>query len=179
MPYRQLSLEDIPTAHPVAVFSAFWRSVAGKGGLVPWTAFDPSDHKDVLPWILLLKRAADADPAVSKSWHYAVCGTGCTQLFGRSSQGKVFGDGLSAPAIEERQAEIDQLVAGSDPLYSHTNVPIQGRDFVQVIRGVFPFTASGRVVDCLLFVIAREDKRLSLAAEATASLVHADQACAE
>ena len=58
MGYRQLCLQDIPTAHPVAVFSDFWTSIAADGGLVPWTAFDPIDHRDVLPWILLLKARA-------------------------------------------------------------------------------------------------------------------------
>lgn len=176
MPYRRLSLQDIPEAHPVAVFSGFWSSLAGKGALVPWSAFDPSEHKELLPWLLLLKRSAGSDPAVSRSWRYAVCGTGCTQLFGRSSQGKVFGEGLPPSAVAERQAEIDQLVAGSGPLYSHTNVPIEGRDFVQVIRGAFPFTANGPVTDCVLFVIAREDERLAQNGYAATGQTQAGQA---
>ncbi len=160
MAYRQISLQDVPAAHPVSAFSEFWRSAAAGASLVPWSAFDPVEHARILPWILLLKRDGGADPAVSQSWRYAVCGSGCIRLFGRNSQGKTFGDGLPPDALAERQAEIDQLVAGSGPLYSHTHVPIEGRDFVQVIRGAFPFTANGPVTDCVLFVIAREGERL-------------------
>ena len=166
MPYRQLALEDIPETHPVAVFSQFWSSVATGSGLVSWSVFDPTEHRDVLPWLLLLKRPAEADAAVARSWHYAVCGTCCTELFGRGFQGKVFGDGLPASAVAERLAEISKLVTGSGPLYSHTQVPIEGRDFVQVIRGASPFTVSGRVVDCVLFVIASANERMTQHANA-------------
>lgn len=161
MAYQQLSLQDVPATHPVFAFSAFWRSAAAGDSLVPWSAFDPVEHARILPWVLLLKRESGADPGVSRSWRYAVCGSGCIQLFGRNSQGKTFGDGLPPYALAERQAEIDHLVAGLGPLYSHTHVPIEGRDFVQVIRGAFPFTANGPVADCVVFVIAGEHERVS------------------
>ncbi len=160
MAYRQLSLQDVPTTHPVCAFSEFWRSAAAGDNLVSWSAFDPVEHAPVLPWILLLKRESGADPGVSSSWRYAVCGSGCIQLFGRNSQGKTFGDGLPPDALAERQAEIDRLVVGSGPLYSHTHVPIEGRDFMQVVRGAFPFTANGPVVDRIVFVIAGEEERM-------------------
>lgn len=176
MPYRRVGLQDIPASHPVAVFSEFWQSIAAGGSPVPWTLFDPVEHKDILPWLLLLKRSPGADPDVSQSWSYSVCGTGCTQLFGQTYQGKVFGESLPPSAVAERQAEIHQLVAGSGPLYSHTNLPIEDRDFVEVIRGVFPFTASGPILDCVLFVIARDDKELTLVDQAATDNVQAGPA---
>ena len=160
MPYRRLGLPDIPASHPVAIFSAFWHSAAAEGSPVPWSLFDPAEHKDILPWMLLLKRLPGADPALSQSWRYSVCGTGCTQLFGKTFQDKAFGEDLPPAAVAERQAEIDELVAGAGPLYSHTNLPIEGREFVEVTRGAFPFTANGPVLDCVLFIIARDDKEL-------------------
>lgn len=161
MPLKQISVLDLPKAHPVAVFAAFWTLAANGRTALPWSVFDPAEHKDVLPWVLLLKRDAAADPALARSWCYAICGTGCTELFGQTYQDKVFGENLSTQAVAERQAEIAQMMAGSGPLFSHTPLPCEGREFVRVFRGVFAFTDDNGGIDRLLFVVAREDERLT------------------
>ena len=109
----------------------------------------------------MLKRDADDDPALAQSWSYAICGTGCTELFGQTYQDKVFGQNLSPQAVAERQAEITQMLAGAGPLFSHTPLPCEGREFVRVFRGVFAFADDDGVIDRLLFVVAREDERLT------------------
>ncbi|NIA70627.1 hypothetical protein HBA54_18680 [Pelagibius litoralis] len=160
MSYQQISVLDVPETHPVAAFAAFWTLASNGGSSLPWSAFDPAQHKDLLPWVLLLKRDSDADPALAQSWSYAICGTGCTELFGRDYQGKTFGQDLPKQALVERKAEIDQLIAGSGPLFSHAPLPCEGREFVQVFRAAFAFCDPAGMVDRLLFVVAREDERL-------------------
>lgn len=163
MPYRPVSLAEVPPEHPVAVFAASWQEAAKEHGPLPWSDFDPAAHKAVLPWLLLLKRDPAADPAVAQSWDCALCGTGCTELFGRNSEGKAFAENLPAAAVAERLKELARLVDGAGPLFSHSNVPIKGREFLRVFRGAFPFTsgeAPQGVVDHVLYVIARVDERV-------------------
>ncbi|HIC79452.1 MAG TPA: hypothetical protein EYP07_00605 [Kiloniellaceae bacterium] len=163
MPYRSVSLAEVPPEHPVAVFAASWREAANGRGPLPWSDFDPAAHKAVLPWLLLLKREPAADPALAQSWHYALCGTGCTELFGGNSEGKAFAEGLLPAAVAERQEELARLLDGAGPLFSHSDVPIEGREFLRVFRGAFPFAsdeAPERAVDHVLYVIAREDERV-------------------
>lgn len=160
MPYKKISVLDLPAAHPVAVFAAFWTLAAHGRAALPWSVFDPAEHKDVLPWVLLLKREPEADPALAQSWSYAICGTGCTELFGQSYQDKVLGESLSPLALAERQSEIAQVMAGSGPLFSHTPLPCEGREFLRVFRGVFAFAEDDGVIDRLFCVVAREDERL-------------------
>ncbi|WP_420346965.1 hypothetical protein [Pelagibius sp.] len=163
MPYRPVSLAEVPPEHPVAVFAASWQEAAKGRGPLPWSGFDPAAHKAVLPWLLLLKRDPAADPALAQSWHYALCGTGCTEIFGGNSEGKAFADGLPPAAVAERLRELARLVDGEGPLFSHSNVPLKGREFLRVFRGAFPFTsgeAPQGVVDHVLYVIARVDERV-------------------
>ena len=156
MPFRPVDLSEIPQRHPVAVFHRFWAQAAAGAPLASWSAFDPIDHPAVLPWVLLLKAEGVAVPGAARAWRYAVCGTGCTELFGFSYQGKLFGEGMPAEAARRRMVEFDRAIEGKGAQFSHTELPIPDRDFVAVFRGVFPFATHGEEVDRLLVVLAGE-----------------------
>ena len=115
-------------------------------------------HPKILPWVLLLKRECGASDTVR--WRYAVCGMGCTELFGLSYQNKIFGDDLPPDAVAKRQAEFDRVCGGSGPLFSETELPVAGKSYVRVFRGVFPFASDGPAVDRLMVIIA--DTRLQV-----------------
>lgn len=159
MSIRALDISAVPVDHPVAVFHRFWREAARGNTWAPWSAFDPSQHPAILPWVLLLKRESSSADA-SWAWRYAVCGTGCTALFGFSYQGKLFGQDLPPDAAAQRRAEFDRATSGEGPQFSHAELPIPDRDFVAVYRGVFPFAAGTDGVDRLFIVIARDDARV-------------------
>jgi hypothetical protein len=116
------------------------------------------EHPSVLPWVLLLKPEPGAGEA--KVWRYAVCGTGCTELFGMSYQGKLFGESLPPAAAAQRKAEFDRAIVGGGPQFSHTNLPMPEKDFMKVYRGVFPFSTRDGEIDRILVVLARDDTRL-------------------
>lgn len=159
MSFREVALSAIPPDHPVAVFQEFWVAAAAGASVAPWSAFDPTEHPAILPWVLLLKREGEPGGMVAVQWRYAVCGTGCTNLFGFSYQGKVFGEDLPPQAAADRKAEFDRAIRGGGPQFSHTQLPIPDRDFVPVFRGVFPFATSGEDVDRLFVVLADEAAR--------------------
>lgn len=159
MSFRKVGLSEVPSVHPVAVFHEFWAAAAAGRSIAPWSAFDATEHPSILPWVLLLKREAAPEGGGAVQWRYAVCGTGCTNLFGFSYQGKVFGEGLPPEAAAERRAEFDRAIAGGGPQFSHTQLPIPEREFVPVFRGVFPFASSGDDVDRLFVILADEAAR--------------------
>lgn len=158
MAIREISPAEVPPAHPAATFHRFWARASGGRSWAPWTTFDAVDHSAILPWVLLLKSEAAGD-GWGQRWRYAVCGTGCTELFGFSYQGKLFGAGMPAEAAAERLAEFDRVVDGAGPLFFDSHLPIPNREFVRVLRGIFPFSTGEGEVDRLFVVVAREDAR--------------------
>ena len=156
MAIREISLAEVSAAHPVAVFHRFWQQAAGGRRWAPWAGFDAVDHPTILPWVLLLK-SEPAEDGSGLRWRYAVCGTGCTELFGFSYQGKLFGAGMPAEAAAERLAEFGRVIAGAGPLFFDSHLPIPSREFVRVLRGIFPFSTGEGEVDRLFVVVAQED----------------------
>ena len=157
-PIREIPLAEVPGSHPVAVFNRFWQAAAADHRWAPWSRFDPVDHAAILPWVLLLKSEVPPQ-GPGRDWRYAVCGTGCTELFGFSYQGKLFGAGMPAEAAAERLAEFDRVVAGAGSLFFDSHLPIPTREFVRVLRGIFPFSTQEGEVDRLLIIVAREETR--------------------
>lgn len=160
MSLREISLTEVPAVHPAAAFHRFWHQAAEGRRWAPWGCFDATEHPGVLPWVLLLKREATETGGGSVQWRYAVCGTGCTELFGFSYQERLFGEGMPAAAVAEREAEFRRVTEGSGPLFSLCDLPIPKREFVHVLRGLFPFCSNGDGdIDRLFIVVAREEAR--------------------
>lgn len=157
MGYRSIDPWTVPARHPVARIRDSWADLAAADGTVPWSRFDPLDHPGVLPWVLLLRAE---DPAQLDRFRYAICGDGCRQSFGFSYQGKMFGEDLPAEAVTQRLAEFEAIRAGQGPLYSYTPLPVAGRGFISVYRGVFGFSADDGVVDRYMVVIAPDNVRV-------------------
>ena len=158
MSYRSIEPSEVPALHPVAQIRDVWPSLAGDDGVASWRRFDPFDHPQVLPWVLLLRQE---DPAQPDRLRYAVCGDGCRQTFGFSFQGKWFGEDLPAAAVASRLAEFTAIREGRGPIYSFTPLPVSDREFIQVYRGVFGFSSDGAGVDRYLIVLAPDNVRVA------------------
>jgi len=147
-----IGLEDIPETHPVARMANWWVGLAENDGTPPWSAFDPIDHRLILPWILLLRPMEDG------RLKYVVSGTWCDELFGFSYLGKFFGDNLPPDAAKARKDEFDRAVTNREPLYSKVNLPVENKEFIKVIRGVFPFLTDNGDIERIMVVIAPVDR---------------------
>ena len=157
MPFRAIDPQSVPPQHPVACLRDAWPAMCGPDGIVSWSSFDPLDIPQVLPWVLLLRQDDPVDPA---RLSYVICGEGCRQTFGFSYQGKTFGEDLPPSAVARRLQEFATVRAGGGPLYSETPLPVPGRDFIEVYRGVFGLSTDGEWVDRILIVIAPVSIRL-------------------
>lgn len=151
-PIAHIGLGDVPEPHPVAQMANWWNSHATTDRTPPWSAFDPVDLRRVLPWILLLRPMADG------RLKYVVSGTLCDELFGFSYLGKYFGEGLPPDAAKARQVEFDIAVSNRAPLYSKVNLPVENKEFIKVIRGVFPFLTDDGAIERIMVVIAPVDR---------------------
>jgi len=133
MDYTPLQSESVPASHPVRAMGRFWADARPLDDLPDWRQFDPMQYSRIIPWMLVLKPEADG------GMRYAVCGTKCQEIFGFSYQNKRFGEDLPEEAVRTRQAEFENIFRNGEPVYSATSLPIQGRKFIEVYRGVFPF----------------------------------------
>ena len=150
----------MPEHHPVSIFYAFWREAAAGKPVAPWARFDAADHPKILPWVILIKREDCDTGAEGFDLRYAVCGTGCTELFGASYEGKLFGTDMSPEDVARRRAEIDDVMSGSGPLFSETDIPFPNRDYMRIFRGVFPFSTDGRTVDRIMVIVADVEREV-------------------
>jgi hypothetical protein len=66
---------------------------------------------------------------------------------------------MPAEAAAERLAEFGRVIAGAGPLFFDSHLPIPSREFVRVLRGIFPFSTGEGEVDRLFVVVAQEDVR--------------------
>ena len=151
-PIAHIGLQDVPEPHPVAHLANWWNSHATEERTPPWSAFDPVDHRLVLPWILLLRPMEDG------RLKYVVSGTLCDEVFGFSYLGKVFGEGLPPDAAKARKDEFNRAVTNREPLYSKVNLPVENKEFIKVIRGVFPFLTDSGDIERIMVVIAPVDR---------------------
>lgn len=146
--FKHINPSSIAAEHPVAQFYANWRELDRQGEFVPWSAFSPMQMPRILPWMLLLEKQAE------QKYYYRVCGSSCELLFGQSYQGKYLGDGMPADATRIRMQEFQQVEESGKPLFSEANLPISGKEFIEVYRGTFGFSQAGEFVDRILVVIA-------------------------
>lgn len=158
MGYQTIDAADVPDRHPVAELRDRWRGIADAGGIAAWSRFDPLDFPHVLPWVLLLRQEEPGDP---ERLRYVVCGEGCRQIFGYTYQGKLFGEDLPVEAVARRRREFAAVRDGRGPLFSASPLPLHGREFIDVYRGVFALSSAEGVVDRYLVVLAPQNIRVA------------------
>ncbi len=134
--------------HPVAHFASYWENLRGERATPFWSQFDAADCKKLLPYVLLLK------PNAEGHLYYAVSGTRCDDIFGFIYQGKMFGEGLPPDAVADRKAEFSIAIERQAPLYSRNMLPVDGKEYIEVFRGVFPFLSNDNSFDAMMVIIA-------------------------
>lgn len=149
--YRVIDIESIPERHPVRVFDAYWQRQAAGGKIPRRSQINPAEIAGILPWLLVLEANRFG---ATVEYRYRLAGTGCTEIFGIDYTGKSLGEHLTPEATEIRRREFEQIFADGRPIVSTTNLPIKGRDFISVHRGVYPVRASAGQSDQIFVVIA-------------------------
>lgn len=157
MSYREIPAADVPELHPVAGFSQFWADARGADAVPLRANIEPTKIPAILPWILLLE-AIEVDEIVQ--FRYRLTGSGCREIFGIDFTGKLLGEDLTPEGADIRRREFISVMTTGKPIYSQTEIPIAGREFINVYRGVFPVSRLGKCIDQIFIVIAHEALRL-------------------
>lgn len=155
--YHELSLADVPQLHPVGVFGMFWNSKREGVALPRRLEFDPTKMVELLPWILLLD-VIEIEGVVQ--FRYRLTGTGCRDLLGVDYTGKILGEALTIEGARERREESLRAVESGEPVYARATLPVSGKDFLVVYRGVFPVTIQGEKAEQLFVIYGHEALRL-------------------
>lgn len=149
--YRLTSIESISERHPVRAFDAYWRRHAVDGLVPQRSQINPAEIAGILPWLLVLEVNRFG---ATTDYRYRLAGTGCTEIFGVDYTGKSLGDNLTPEGTEIRRREFEQTLQDGEPIISSTNLPIRGKDFIRVHRGVYPVRASAAQADQIFVAIA-------------------------
>ena len=154
--YLEITLEQVPDDHPVAVFADYWAGRKDPSETLPRrTNIKPSEIIPVIPWLLILEKAEDY-PEPEPQFRYRLAGTGCTELFGVDYTNKLLGDHLTADARNIRLREFRRALTSCQPIFSLTPLPVPDREFITAYRGVFPVSSNGSAMDQIFCVIASE-----------------------
>jgi len=157
LPYREVSIAEIPDRHPVKVFDAYWRSLPKTGGVPHRTDITPSGITPaVLRWMMVME-VVEIDGKTE--FKYRLMGTGCVELAGMDYTGRILGDRLTPAGTAARKLEFNRVMGTHAPVYTWSELPVPDRTFINVFRGVFPVTASDGKVDQIVLLIARDDMR--------------------
>jgi hypothetical protein len=154
--YRQYDFLDVPVKHPVGDFARYWFDSRRSIGTPRMDDMDARKLFRVVPWMMMLRTESNGD------LRYELCGDGCSSTFGFSYEGMIFGEGLPEEAVTTRQAEFQTASVERKPLFSKTELPIEGKEDVTVYRGVFPFVKPDGEMEGVAVVLAPVEQRLSV-----------------
>ncbi len=160
MPLRPktLSPSDIHPAHPVGVFLSYYRALADERGFLLRERFDPSRVSGVLGWLLVFENVYDGQ---TESYLCTLCGASAGDLFGYDYTGNLLGEVMPRQAAEWRIEEFRNVTETARPSLTRASLPNAERDFITLIRGVFPVSKSATHVDEIMLVAAPEEIRVS------------------
>ena len=150
-------LSDRPL-HPVSRFVDHWRSL-NDGNLPSRRQFKPKDTPQILPWLTIFD-VVDANDVTPRTLRYRLMGERFRELYGRNVVGQLLDDVLTSPSLEERRQSLLNAVDRQEIQLGDREVPLDGREFLTVLYGVFPFACDKS--GCQVFMVAApETERVS------------------
>lgn len=135
MAFQTIEFVEIPENHPVASFFQFYGNRATSAGNLLSPTYDPLDIPHLLPWLMILDEKSCAE---SGEHHYRFVGTECVALLGVEMTGRNLGDEISDQAAQFRRNEFLEVKRTQKPSFSRAPIPIEGREFTEILCGVFP-----------------------------------------
>lgn len=167
----QLPFEEVPEQHPVRLFHTHWLSECDSSGLFLRKSLNPARFPKLLPWVVMIiqEPLTEAEPREQGilsdrdyRFRYRLCGTEYANLVGRDLTGLPVGRLQSPEDSALTYASIEICLQRNLAYVGATNMPLPDREFIKVIRAVFPMSSDGIAPDQALSVVAPVDVRISL-----------------
>ena len=150
--YRVLQASDLPADHPVEKFNRIYQALAGDDGVIDRQRFDPTEHRDVLPWVQIFE--------VHEGPRYKarLLGTGVTTLLHGDFTGWYLDDYISGEILDHRNHEFGTTNETKSPIFSMSVIQSERVYPWEVYRGIFPARQSD--MDLLFVILAPENERI-------------------
>ena len=94
--------------------------------------FSPAEQPRIQPWLQILEEDTDG------AFQYRFVGSGVDELLEFSKSGQMLGHRVPDHVLQRRLKEIADCRAEQCPVFSTSVLPLHGKEFIAVIRGVFP-----------------------------------------
>ena len=150
---RRLHAHDIPNGHPVRRFQEYFLAKRRADGCLHREDFDTLDVVQIMPLMQILELV---EP---ETYRYRLFGTAMADLIGCDLTGQHLQDIVDPRVLHLRLAEISDARTCNTPVYSTSELGFPEREFITVIRGMFPGCMAGR--DLIFFPTAPADTQLT------------------
>ncbi len=148
-----IDLKEVSETHPVRIMADLYetlpRTVCPKSPL--WAVFDPIDVPTVLEWTAVVSREDDS----LEGHRYTLMGEGVKMLMGRNYTGRSVAEVFSEKRLIQQWTNFALVTDTRRPSFSVLDVPIEGRDFISVYQGCFPFCDEAKFINRLVLVVAQ------------------------
>lgn len=164
-----IPFEDVDPAHPVRIFHNHWRAEKDAHGVFCRRSFNPARFPKLLPWVILVvKEAVTADAPRQQDWaqdrdyrfRYRLCGTEYRQLVGRDVTGQTVGSLQTPEQAEISYLGLEACLDSNQALAAAVDMPLEGREFLKIIRAGFPMSSDGKTLDQVLMIVAPASTRV-------------------
>ena len=149
MRFEDITPDQIPEGSPVDAFRQLWAQKKQPNGAIARSDMRPETIPKLMPWVLILEHAVLDGRATFKC---RFCGTKVRDLLGFNATGRTLEDMQDPDAIEPRMKEYTSVLESGEPSFKVADLPIKGREFMAIFRGVFPASSDGTHADQIVLV---------------------------
>ncbi len=147
---HEISRSKIPSLHPVDQYTEYFTSLKDHEGVLRRSDYDPLDIPKLLPWLMVLDETHFRGAALHR---FRFVGTRLCEILGKDLTGRSLNESIPSAELDYRLSEFDEVRSQRKQIYGRGGVPLPGREFVEIIRGVFPVARDGEDKVCQFHVV--------------------------
>lgn len=149
---QQIPQSEIDKKHPVSIFAEHYaemsRNVHPRAPL--WSNFDPTMVPSVLAWLIVVERQNPTpDGHIIR-----LMGEGAKELAAANFTNFTVETDFPREDMANRLENFNAVAQTRKPSFHRTTVPIKERNFIDVLRGCFPFCDETGEIIRLIVVVA-------------------------
>lgn len=147
-----VTLGDMPENHPARLFYDYWKELCAEADFALKADFNPADIPRLLPNICILK-LDDSGPELG--FNLTLIGEGVKNMSGVTEMADYERYLYTGDNLADRRLIYGELVKAPQVRFYRMKVPFPGRQFIEIIKGIFPFSSDGKKIDYFYLVMER------------------------
>ena len=150
MLHHEIDRSAVPPLHPVDLYTEYFMSVKDREGVLRASDYDPLDIPMLLPWLMVLDETSFRGAALHR---FRFVGTRLCEILGADFTGRSLSEAIAPTELERRLCEFDEVRSLRKQIYTRGGVPVPGREFIEITRGVFPVVREGERDVCQFHIV--------------------------